>query len=60
MTLKESIKLHRELLKTGNYDIDPKFTKALKLGIEALKFRQRLEEQENKKYLPLLLGETEE
>lgn len=58
MTLEEAIKLNNELLRTGNYDVDPKFTKAIKLGIEALKFRQRWEARRAQTKFPLLPGET--
>ena len=59
MILEEAIRLNGELLRTGNYDVDAKFTKAIQLGIEALKLTKRLRKEQGNEYLLLLPGETE-
>lgn len=60
MTSEEAIKLNQELLRTGHYDVDPKFTKAIKLGIEALKFFKDLRDRGALPPGTRLPGETEE
>ena len=60
MQIEEAISLNRKLLRAGNYDVDPKFTKAIKLGIQALK-RIKERRDQGKGYEPRLLpGETED
>jgi len=60
MTVEKAIKINRELVKTGNYDVDPKFTKAIKLGIEALKREQWRRARYANDPIQLLSGETKE
>jgi len=59
MTLEEAIKLNNELLRTGNYDVEPKFTKALKLDIQALKFVRWSRRENFPLHQQKLIGETE-
>lgn len=59
MTPEEAIRLNGDLLRTGNYDVDPKFTKALRLGIESLKFFKDLKDRGALPSDVKLSGETE-
>ena len=60
MTLAEAIRILEHGC-TSNEWAEYKLTiQATKLGIEALKFRQRWEQQEGEDYFPILPGETED
>lgn len=60
MTLEEAIELNNKLLKTGNYDVDPKYTKAIALGIEALKAVKNCQDTDDIDVPNFLPGQTEE
>lgn len=58
MTPEEAIEVLGQLADDSYINLDPAGPKAINLGIEAIKFRKRWEEQEGEDDFPLLPGET--
>ena len=59
MDIEKAIEILEDILKEGRGLSGPDRFTAIRLGIEALKFRQRWEEQEGEDDFPRLPGETE-